>query len=98
MQIVTCANGEEIALWSASDALVLKLLTLTFKRSYPYIAVVPTSRGTVATREPYVKLITGWQAVRIPLFVKLIFAVIMPILTNINYWSNSPPISNVPLY
>jgi len=35
MQIVTCANGEEIALWSAADAYVLKLLTLTLQGILP---------------------------------------------------------------
>lgn len=35
MEVVTKGNGEEIALWSAADALVLKLLTLTLQEHLP---------------------------------------------------------------
>lgn len=35
MQLVTKANGEQIPIWSASDALVLKLLTLTLQEVLP---------------------------------------------------------------
>lgn len=35
MQIITRADGEEVALWSAADALVLKILTLTLQPILP---------------------------------------------------------------